>query len=93
MKKGKGVFIWKNGSRFEGEYLNDQKNGPGLMFNPKGILVLKTEWIDDKPFIPTWYFIPINLLVIYFSETYLRRVLFEIYLEKSIIKKLQIKFF
>lgn len=27
------------------------KNGPGMMYNPNGILVLKTVWENDKPLI------------------------------------------
>ena len=52
-KYGEGVFVWKNGARFEGEYEDDMKNGPGMMFNPKGVLVLKTVWENDKPIVKT----------------------------------------
>lgn len=52
-KYGEGAFHWKNGARFEGEYEDDMKNGPGIMYNPNGILVLKTVWQNDKPLIQT----------------------------------------
>lgn len=52
-KFGEGAFFWKNGAHFEGEYANDMKNGPGLMFNPKGVLILKTVWKNDKPVVTT----------------------------------------
>ena len=31
---GLGKFIWKNGIMFEGQYLNDVRNGPGTIMWP-----------------------------------------------------------
>lgn len=28
---GKGMFVWKNGQKFEGNYKNDQKEGKGRL--------------------------------------------------------------
>lgn len=27
---GKGIYTWKDGRRYEGEYLNDKKHGYGI---------------------------------------------------------------
>lgn len=47
-KKGKGIFTWKNGERFEGMYDSDLKNGEGRMYNGKNVVVLQGSWQNDK---------------------------------------------
>lgn len=36
MKEGKGVFFCVNGSRYEGEWMNDKKEGKGIESFPSG---------------------------------------------------------
>ena len=33
---GKGVFTWKDGRKYEGEYVNDLKEGRGIFSRPDG---------------------------------------------------------
>jgi hypothetical protein len=33
---GKGVFAWPDGRRYEGEYIDDKKQGFGIFFWPDG---------------------------------------------------------
>jgi hypothetical protein len=33
---GMGVFTWKDGKKYEGEYLNDKKHGYGRIVWPDG---------------------------------------------------------
>jgi hypothetical protein len=47
-KKGRGIFKWKNGERFEGIYDNNMKNGEGRMFNAKDAMILHGIWRNDK---------------------------------------------
>lgn len=41
---GFGVYTWKDGRRYEGEYLNDKKHGFG-----------KYIWADGRQYIGNWY--------------------------------------
>jgi len=34
---GKGIFVWKDGRRYEGEYRNDLKHGEGILTWPETI--------------------------------------------------------
>ncbi len=36
MKNGEGIYFYSNGSRYEGNYLNDKKNGHGSLFYSNG---------------------------------------------------------
>ena len=51
MKQGKrhgpGTFVWPNKSVFNGEYLDDNANGFGVM-NHKGGSYYEGEWRDNK---------------------------------------------
>lgn len=49
-KKGYGVFTWNNGSRYEGEYKDDLRNGFGEFFGTKGVSKFKGFWQHDKPY-------------------------------------------
>lgn len=33
---GKGIYVWEDGRRYEGEYINDIKNGSGKYYWPDG---------------------------------------------------------
>ena len=44
---GKGVFSWKDGRRYEGEYVNDKKEGHGKFDWPNG-KSYEGEWKDGK---------------------------------------------
>ena len=51
---GKGVFTWKDGRRYEGEYRNDLKHGQGIFTWPEtieiqnelqeAVVIPKKEW-------------------------------------------------
>jgi hypothetical protein len=41
---GHGVFVWANGSLYEGEYMNDLPNGPGALLLPNGD-VFTGNWV------------------------------------------------
>lgn len=41
---GKGVFTWSDGRRYEGEYIEDKKQGHGVFF-----------WPDGRKYIGDWY--------------------------------------
>lgn len=45
--EGSGVFTWRDGRRYEGEYTNDKKNGYGEFTWPNG-KVYKGMWRDGK---------------------------------------------
>ena len=47
MKHGKGVFYYANGSRYEGEFRNDDQNGFGTYFYTDSSKY-EGEWKDDK---------------------------------------------
>ena len=40
---GKGVYIWGDGRRYEGNYVNDLKHGYGIYF-----------WIDGRKYEGEW---------------------------------------
>ena len=44
---GKGLFIWNDGSRYQGEYQNDEKNGKGKLIWPDG-RAWKGMWKNGK---------------------------------------------
>lgn len=40
---GKGVFIWNNGNKYTGDFLNDKRNGFGIF-----------EWVDGRKYFGGW---------------------------------------
>ena len=40
---GHGVYTWKDGRKYEGQYLNDKKNGFG-----------EYQWADGRRYIGNW---------------------------------------
>ena len=47
MMHGKGTFEWNNGQKYEGNYLEDLKHGPGILTMSDGI-ILKANWVKGK---------------------------------------------
>jgi len=41
---GKGIYTWKDGRKYEGEYLNDRKHGFGIY-----------TWQDGRQYEGYWY--------------------------------------
>ena len=46
--QGKGTFIWANGSRYEGEFLDGRLQGSGVFYWPDGSS-FRGEWIENLP--------------------------------------------
>ena len=44
---GKGVFTWPNGTKYEGEYLNNLKHGQGVYSGDNG-KSYSGEWLNGK---------------------------------------------
>ena len=44
---GKGVFIWKDGRKYEGSYVQDKKEGYGIFHWPDG-RIYKGMWKGGK---------------------------------------------
>lgn len=48
-KEGIGIYTLCDGTRYEGSFSNDMKNGYGQCFDRKGKLLFKGYWKDDVP--------------------------------------------
>ena len=44
---GKGKFIWDDGRIYEGDYVNDKKQGYGIFIWPLGEKKYEGTWKDD----------------------------------------------
>ena len=44
---GKGLFLWEDGRRYEGDYHNDHKHGHGVFTWPDG-RIYDGEWLDGR---------------------------------------------
>ena len=44
---GKGIFTWDNGKKYEGDYVDDKKEGHGVMIFPDG-RIYDGHWKDGK---------------------------------------------
>ena len=44
---GKGIFEWKDNRKYEGEYINDKKEGMGTFYWPDGRIYIG-KWKDGK---------------------------------------------
>ena len=44
---GKGVYAWKDGRKYEGEYFNDKKHGFGIYYWADGRRY-EGEWVNGK---------------------------------------------
>jgi hypothetical protein len=47
MMHGEGVFVWPDGRKYEGGYVDDQKEGHGIFTWPDGKLY-KGSWVAGK---------------------------------------------
>jgi len=47
-RHGRGIQVWKDGSRYEGYWIEDKGNNKGKLVNPNGS-IYEGEWLDDKP--------------------------------------------
>lgn len=47
LRHGKGLQIWKDGSKYEGYWKNDMANGKGRLIHSDGD-VYEGEWYNDK---------------------------------------------
>lgn len=45
--EGKGIFKWPDGKKYDGEYVNNHKEGTGTMYNEDGSYY-KGEWKNGK---------------------------------------------
>ena len=45
--EGYGVFVWPDGRRYEGDYVDDQMNGRGTLRWKSGMAVLEGELRND----------------------------------------------
>jgi hypothetical protein len=46
---GTGIFRWPDGRIYEGEFVNDLKQGKGRIMWPDGNKVYDGEWNNDHP--------------------------------------------
>lgn len=44
---GQGVYMWADGRKYEGEYVNDKKHGYGIYTYPDG-RSYKGQWASGK---------------------------------------------
>jgi len=47
-REGKGVYTWKSGRKYEGEYVQDSRNGLGTMYFPDEFH-FECNWQKGKP--------------------------------------------
>lgn len=47
LREGKGIQLWKDGSKYEGYWKNDQANGYGRLIHADGDCYFG-EWLNDK---------------------------------------------
>jgi hypothetical protein len=48
IREGYGIMYYKNGTKFEGEYVNDKINGFGIYTNKEGRVVYEGYWKNGK---------------------------------------------
>jgi hypothetical protein len=48
LKQGYGVYIFANGTMFEGQYVNDQYHGYGAFWDANGRLVQHGTWVNGQ---------------------------------------------
>lgn len=47
-KHGKGVYKWSNGDIYDGEFINDKRNGLGVYFWSEKGGTYRGEWKGDR---------------------------------------------
>lgn len=45
---GFGVYTWKSGVKFEGNWIGGKRNGPGIVYCNENTVVKIDQWIDDE---------------------------------------------
>ena len=48
IREGFGVMIYKDGTKYQGEFINDKVEGYGLYYNKEGRLVYEGYWKNGK---------------------------------------------
>lgn len=46
---GKGTFLWANGDKYVGEWLNDMAHGMGVQTRHNGSVIHNGRWERDRP--------------------------------------------
>mmetsp|Transcript_18136 Transcript_18136/g.30986 ORF Transcript_18136/g.30986 Transcript_18136/m.30986 type:complete len:92 (-) Transcript_18136:125-400(-) len=46
--EGKGVIMWPDQSKYEGDFVQGKMHGQGVRHYPNGN-IYKGEWVEDKP--------------------------------------------
>ena len=49
LKHGYGVYDWKDGSKYEGQFAHGKRNGQGAQLNANGTIYHNGFWKDDEP--------------------------------------------
>ena len=52
LRHGKGVKFYQSGSKYQGQWANDKKNGQGVYTYSSGKVYYDGEWLDNKPLNP-----------------------------------------
>jgi hypothetical protein len=47
MRNGTGKFFYKEGSYYDGEWLNNKMHGKGMLYYASGKLAYDGEWYND----------------------------------------------
>lgn len=47
MRNGKGKFVYKEGSVYDGEWKDNMMNGNGILYYPNGKIAYEGEWKMD----------------------------------------------
>ncbi len=48
MRNGTGKFFYKEGSYYDGEWLNNKMHGKGMLYYASGKLAYDGEWYNDQ---------------------------------------------
>lgn len=46
---GQGTFLWANGDKYTGEWLNDMAHGKGVQTRHNGSVIHSGRWERDRP--------------------------------------------
>jgi hypothetical protein len=48
MRNGEGEFIYKEGSKYKGEWRDNKMEGYGTLYYPNGIVAYEGQWLNDE---------------------------------------------
>jgi len=51
-KHGFGVYYYKNGVRYEGEFVQDERDGHGILYEKDGTVQYDGGWADVRAVVP-----------------------------------------